>query len=263
MTDPAQATDPGADPGAAQLRLAAALDGLAVALRGATARPDESNCTCHWGSAEELALLKVPDVELEPDLLRRSWQAPDWRDHASVLRRILPQLAATLLDGRAQSFLCLQEIGASLGRARWPQWPAQQSAAVREFLHAWWAHSLVTPGSALPASETFVLCAEASGELGSWLDVWEALDHPEADRSLAEAVDAWEYALLLDDLPWSTWHSESKEELRLALTDWLTRHAPARLKAHGASEQLLHRVRLFGLTGANRWDDPHWPGHTY
>ena len=63
------------DPMAARLRLDAALDGLAAAFRGMTARSDEHNCECHWGSAEELALLKVPDLELEPDLLRRTWQA--------------------------------------------------------------------------------------------------------------------------------------------------------------------------------------------
>lgn len=67
--------------------------GLAVTFRGMTARPDEHNCECHGGSAEELAQLKVPDVELDPDLLRRTWEASDWDDHASVLRRILPQLA--------------------------------------------------------------------------------------------------------------------------------------------------------------------------
>ncbi|MBT2232269.1 hypothetical protein [Nonomuraea sp. NEAU-A123] len=56
----------------ARLRLDAALADLAVTFRGMTARPDEHNCPCHWGSAENLALLKVPDVELYPDLLRRA-----------------------------------------------------------------------------------------------------------------------------------------------------------------------------------------------
>ncbi|MFH8385529.1 hypothetical protein ACH4E7_32115 [Kitasatospora sp. NPDC018058] len=56
----------------AQLRLDAALEGLAVVFRGAVAHPEEYNCECHWGSAEELALLKVPGTELDPDLLRRT-----------------------------------------------------------------------------------------------------------------------------------------------------------------------------------------------
>jgi hypothetical protein len=74
----------------ARRRLSAALDNLVVTFHGMTAHPDEHNCECHWGSLEELSLLKTPDVELEPDLLRRTWRAIDWTDHAAVLRRILP-----------------------------------------------------------------------------------------------------------------------------------------------------------------------------
>ncbi|MFD5138401.1 hypothetical protein ACFWMX_19465 [Streptomyces sp. NPDC058378] len=47
------------------------------------------------------------------------------------------------------------------------------------------------------------------------------------------------------------------------LSTWLARHAPARLTSGGASEELHHAVRLLGLTGPARWEDPHWPGHTY
>lgn len=39
------------------------------------------------------------------------------------------------------------------------------------------------------------------------------------------------------------------------LTAWLLRHAPARLRAHGAPEELLHQIRLLGLTGPERWDE--------
>ncbi|MFI6788069.1 hypothetical protein ACIBG4_12145 [Nonomuraea sp. NPDC050383] len=78
------------DQTSARLRLDAALNRLAVTFRGMTAHPDEYNCECHWGSAEELAQLKVPEVELGLDLLRRAWQPSDWDDHASVLRRVLP-----------------------------------------------------------------------------------------------------------------------------------------------------------------------------
>ncbi|MFE2037676.1 hypothetical protein ACFXBB_31415 [Streptomyces scopuliridis] len=61
----------------ARLRLDAALDGLAATFRGMTAHPDEHNCECHWGSAEDLAQLKLPDTDLDPDLLQRTWQAID------------------------------------------------------------------------------------------------------------------------------------------------------------------------------------------
>ncbi|MFF2543040.1 hypothetical protein ACFVUY_10820 [Kitasatospora sp. NPDC058063] len=245
----------------AELRLDAALEGLALVLRGATARPEEHNCECHWGSAEELALLKVPGVRLDPDLLRRSWQAPDWSDHGSVLRRVLPQLACAVVDSRSESFRYQDEIGLSLARGRWQEWPREQAAAVREFLHAFWAHSLVTSDPLANVHGTLVLCVEASGELSPWLDVWEALEHPAADRNLAEAVDAWDYDLLVDQLPWSTWHD--KDAMVAVLTAWLTRHAPARLRAHNAPEDLLHRLRLIGLTGPDRWDDPHWPHYSY
>jgi hypothetical protein len=76
------------------------LDRVAATFRGMTAHPDEHNCECHWGSAEELAQLKVPDMELDADLLRRTWQASDWHDHASVLRRILPHFATALVSDR-------------------------------------------------------------------------------------------------------------------------------------------------------------------
>ena len=77
----------------------------------------------HWGSAEELASLKVPDIELEPDLLRRTWQAPDWHDHALVMRRVLPQLASALVTGGVSDYY-LVDVGDSLARAQWQRWPA-------------------------------------------------------------------------------------------------------------------------------------------
>lgn len=98
-----------------------------------TARADEYNCECHWGSAEELASLKVPDIELEPDLLRRTWQAPDWLDHAAVMRRVLPQLAGALVTGGVSDY-DLVDVGDSLARASWQQWPAERAEA----LHGFW-----------------------------------------------------------------------------------------------------------------------------
>ncbi|MGV9269139.1 hypothetical protein ACWDRR_31245 [Kitasatospora sp. NPDC003701] len=245
----------------AGLRLDAAVEGLAVAFHGATARADETNCECHWGSARELALLKVPGVELDADLLRRTWQAPDWTDHASVLRRVLPQLAVAVVDSRTESFRYQDEIGLSLARGRWQDWPREQAAAVQEFLHAFWVNSLLTPGPVTHAEQALVLCAEASGSLSPWLDVWESVEHPTADRHLAEAVGMWAYDLLADELPWSTWHD--KDDMLAVLTTWLTRHAATRLRARDTPDGLLQRLRLIGLAGPARWEDPHWPGHTY
>ncbi|MFE0512558.1 hypothetical protein [Streptomyces sp. NPDC058964] len=120
-----------------RLRLDAALDGLAATFRGTTAHPDERNCDCRWGSAEGLAPLRSPDRPLDPDLLRRTWRATDWSDRPSLLRRILPQFATALVDGRADALFGLHEAGRSFALGRWQEWPAHQVAAVREFLRAW------------------------------------------------------------------------------------------------------------------------------
>ncbi|MES9508637.1 hypothetical protein ABWJ92_19810 [Streptomyces sp. NPDC000609] len=245
-------------------RLDAALDGLAVTFRGMTARPDENNCACHWGSAEDLALLKVPDIELDDDLLQRTWRAVDWSDHAAVLRRILPQFARSLVAGGVEPFLGPEEIGRSFARGRWRQWPAEQAGAVREFLHAWWAHTLTDPAPAVPAHELLALLAESSGALTPWLAHWETRTGTPATRHLTEAADHWEYHLLGDALPWDAWDSEGDgEERRAELTAWLLHHARPRLVAHGAPAELLHGIRLLGLTGPARWEDPHWPDHRY
>ena len=234
---------------------------ITLGLAPMTARSDEYNCDCHWGSAEDLAQLKSPEVELSPDLLRRTWQAPDWSDHSSVLRRIMPQFAAALASGQVEPLFGMEEAGRSFARGHWQQWPAGQTAAVWEFLHTWWAHTLTDPHPAVPAYEVLALCAEASATIRPWLNTWGALTHPVADQHLAEAATHWEYDLLGDQLPWDAW--ENEDETRAELTAWLVRHAPARLRSQGSSGELLHRIRLLGLTGPARWEDPHWPDHKY
>ena len=242
----------------ARLRLDRALDRLDGAFRGMTARANEVQCTCHWGSAEELALLKVPDVELDPDLLYRTWHAPDWEDHGAVLRRVLPQFARVLAGGLVEPYR-MDEVGRSFARGDWPRWPVRQSAAVWEFLHAWWAHSLTDPDPVAPVHELLALCTEASAVISPWLTVWEGLEHPVADRHLAEAAARWEYDLLRDELPWTMWEDDHADDMRTGLAAWLVRHAPARLRGQPGTEELLHGVRLLGLTGPARWEDPHWP----
>ncbi|MFJ1847312.1 hypothetical protein [Streptomyces sp. NPDC088146] len=237
----------------ARLRLEAALNNLTAVFRGMAAHPDEHNCECHWGSAEDLAQLKTPDTALDPDLLHRTWQATDWTYKASVLRRILPQFAAALTTGLVEPLFGMEEAGRTFHQAEWQQWPVEQAAAVREFLHAWWAHTLTEPDPVVPAYQVLVLAAEASATLGPWLRTWEAQNHPTADEHLVKAVTSWEYDLRGDQLPWSTWHDE--EAMCAELTAWLLRHAPARLRAHGAPEELLHQIRLLGLTGPERWDE--------
>jgi hypothetical protein len=248
----------------ARRRLGAALDNLSVTFRGMTAHPDEYNCDCHWGSAEELALLRTPDVELDPDLLGRTWQAIDWTDHAAVLRRILPQFARALVAGQVEPLFGLEEAGCSFARGRWQRWPDEHAAPVREFLHAWWVQSLTDPDAAVPAHQVFAMCAEASGTPGPWLADWEKQTGHLSDQRLTEAVAEWEYELLGDNLPWEGgWYEHDEERMRAELVAWLLDHAAVRLRESGASADLRHRIRLLGLTGEARWTDPHWPGHRY
>ncbi|WP_326695920.1 hypothetical protein [Streptomyces sp. NBC_01754] len=167
---------------------------------------------------------KVPDVLLGPDLLRRTWDAPDWKDHGAVLRRFLPRFARALVSGLVEPVSGMDEVGRSFVRGHRRQWPAHRSAAVWEFLHAWWAHTLTEPDPAVPTHEVLALCTEASATFSPWLDTWEELGHRVAGRHLAEAAAHWEHDLLGD-------------------------------------QELLHRIRLVGLTGPARWEDPHRPHH--
>jgi hypothetical protein len=238
-----------------------ALADLKATFRGMTAHPDEHHCECRWRNGEGLALLRTPDTWLQPALLWRMWWSSDWDDHAAVLRRILPQLTYSLVKGWIEPISDMSEVGRSLARGEWQRWPVEQAAAVRGFLHAWWAHSLTTPDIAVPAYEVLMLCTEASGTLTPWLDVWESLTDPVADRRLAEIVARWGPDLLDDHFPWDTWNDEQAR--RAELTAWLVRHAPARLRAAGAPDRLLHWVRLLGLPEPARWDDPYWDDHSY
>ncbi len=207
-------------------------------------------------SAAELALLKVPDVDLHPDLLRRTWEAPDWDDHPSVLRRILPQLSTALVNGQVEPLFDLGNVGQSFARGDWQRWPAEQAAAVRQFLRAWWARVLTDPAPAVPAHEVLALCVEASGVLSPWLDAWQAQTDPVADRRLAEAVTHWADQMEEARLPWDV--LENEDEKLAGLTAWLVRHGLDRLRAYGATGELLDRIQLLSLRRADV-DDPSRP----
>ncbi|MGI5520160.1 hypothetical protein ACQEUX_04325 [Micromonospora sp. CA-259024] len=249
----------------ARRRLDAALAHLATTFRGMTAHPDDSNCECHWGSAEELALLKTPNVELDPDLLRRTYWAGDWHFPAAMLRRILPQLATALVSGEVERLGSMDYAGRAFALGRWQQWPAEQSTTIREFLDAWWVVTLSDPDAEVPAYAVLAMLVEASGALDRWLGAWATATSPVANRRLAEAFGEWEYDLLRDDPPWRTWELTDDEEevLRAELTAWLLQHAPARLRMVDTDPELLHRIRLLGINGPARWDDPHWPNRGY
>ncbi|MEY9870809.1 hypothetical protein ABH931_000263 [Streptacidiphilus sp. MAP12-33] len=221
--------DGGLDPEAARSRLERAVAAVAQAFCGETAAADETNCACHWGSAEELALLKRPGLPLGSDLLFRTWWEPGWRDHPAVLRRILPEFAAALAAGGVAAFW-LAEAGGSVARGRWQRWPVAQAEAVAEFLRAWWWACLVCPEETAPMSEVLAACVEASGEIRSWLVMWDAATAggPPTRRSVAEVARAWQDELPHADLPWSSLlEAEVEEALSAELSAWLRCRAPA------------------------------------
>ncbi|MFY1599076.1 hypothetical protein [Micromonospora sp. WMMD737] len=235
-------------------RLDAALAGVAAAFRGMTAHRRESNCECHWGSAEELALLKTPDAPLDEDLLRRTYWTTDWHYPGPLLRRILPPVTRRLAAGEVESVSGMDPLARLFVKGRWQDWPAAQRDAVREFLAAWWQHTLVDPGARVPANEALAFVAEVTGQLAPWLDTWtRLLPDPTARRRLVAAADEWSYDLVVDRLPWSSWRDE-EDTACLALSMWVLRHAPAALREHDASAELRDLVQLLALPDADRWD---------
>lgn len=243
------------DPLAARARLDAALGGVATTFRGMTAHPDDYMCDCHWGSAEELAQLKVPDIELEPDLLRRTWWGSSWSYPADVLRRILPQFASGLVSGVVEPMFDMGQPGLVFRHGKWQEWPTEQAAAIWELLHAWWAHALTDQEPVVPAYEVLAFCTEASGTLTPWLDIWATSTYPLADRRLAETATHWEWDLLSDELPWHTYYDEAEKVAELSA--WLVRHAPDRLRRCGVPERQVLRIGLLALSGRERWDHPY------
>ncbi|MFF8833345.1 hypothetical protein [Streptomyces sp. NPDC015131] len=257
MTSADPAAPVPATPAAA--RLEAALHRLRLAFAGATARPDESNCPCHWGSEEELDLLKTPDVPLDPDLLHRTWSAPDWHDHAAVTRRILPQFARALVAGECRDDGA--RAGHSLARSGWRRWP--EAPVVGAFLDAWWDRTLQSADPPVPAPEVFEVCLHASGTAAPWLARWERHTGPAADAHLLAAAREWIDDLEHDDFPFpgGCWYDvpgvyayDDEEAVVLALNTWLARHARPRLAARGAPRDLLDRLTLLGVPWEWRWD---------
>ncbi|MGW1060793.1 hypothetical protein [Micromonospora rubida] len=241
------------DPTDVTRRLDAALAGVAATFRGMAAHREESNCECHWGSAEELALLKTPDVPLDDELLRRTYWTTDWRYPGPLLRRILPQLTQGIVAGTVDPMAGMGCLGGLFVVGRSQEWPTAQRDVLREFLDAWWLHVLAEPDAKVPAHDAMTLLAEITMELTPQLTTWaESLTDTVARRRLVTAVDEWMYDLQRDDLPWSSWHDE--DTWRPALSLWVLRHAPAALRESDASAELHDQVRRLALPYPDRWD---------
>ncbi|MER6613170.1 hypothetical protein [Streptomyces xantholiticus] len=238
--------------------LDAAVDRIRTVFAGMTS-PAETGCgMCHLPS--ETALLRTPGAQLPDDVLRMfAHEVPShFDDHRAVMRRILPQLAEQLADGRFAGLDAYDLTG--LGRSGWQSWPGEQAGAVADFLHAWWTHTLSTQDEPWDAMTVFQACVTASSTVTPYLARWA--EQPVGGRADAclELFAEWWIDELLDDrtnvVPW--WCDHTRDEPLPELQAWILEHAPARLFAREADQVLLFKVGLLALPHEQRFTEETW-----
>lgn len=167
----------------------------------------------------------------------------------AVMRRLLPQGARGLVMGEMEPL----GIGChGLAVLDWRAWPAGRSAAVEAFVVIWWQHVRTAPEPPYEIGEIFALCASVLRSVTPLLDRRHA--SPVADTHLVQCVDRWLEKLLVDDSPFR-WFRYGEEAAVPQLRAWLSRHAPARLRAHG-EHGLAARAELLALPYDARWAHP-------
>ncbi|GAA2197566.1 hypothetical protein [Streptomyces bangladeshensis] len=232
--------------------LAAALADIDTVFDG-FANPGETGCGyCH--SPEEAAYLRTPSVRVPTDVVQYYlYEVPDhFDDHATAMRRLLPQAARALAEG---SLGAIGHGAIGLSRVDWRSWPAAQAAALDTFLHAWWRHALTVPEPPYGIEEIFDACVTTARTVAPFLAAWER--GPAADAHLVHCADVWLYDLLSDDSPFSWWYGESEAAGVAELRDWLSGTGAARLHALGEHD-LAVRCALLALPHDQRWDHPYW-----
>lgn len=217
------------------------------------ASPHETGCgRCHL--PEETAFLRTPYTHVPLDVVQMYVfeVAGHFDDHAAAMRRLLPQGARALADGR------LEGVGwgtHGLSLVDWRSWPAEQVTAVEAFVLAWWQDVLCTPQPPYPVKDVFETCAMILGTMTPLLDRWEA--HPLADAHLVRCAELWVDDLVTDASPLTWWYVDDDDEVVAELQAWLARHAPARLRAQGEPD-LAVRAELLALPYDERWAHPYW-----
>ncbi|CAL9396500.1 hypothetical protein [Streptomyces sp. enrichment culture] len=209
--------------------LVRALDGI-DAVFGGFANPEESGCGyCH---GRETEYLRTPSVALPPDALSMFlYEAPGhFDDHVTVMRRLLPQGARALADGTLEA---IAHSGHGLARVDWRSWPAEQSAAVEAFLHAWWQDAVTTPEPPYAVEDIFDTCVTIARTVRPFLGAWPHGTVP--DAHLAHCAGVWLRALLGDTTPFRWWYDETAERGLAELRAWLSGPGAARLRAQGAT----------------------------
>ncbi|MFI7414170.1 hypothetical protein ACIBU0_36540 [Streptomyces sp. NPDC049627] len=232
--------------------LAAAVADIETVFNG-FASPTETGCE-HCFHPDDIVYLRTPYTRVPADLLRIfAFKDPlHFEDHAAVMRRLLPQTARAMADG---SFDGVGWGAHGLSRVDWRAWPAGQAAAVEAFVHAWWQDVLTTPEPSYPVHDVFETCATILRSMTPLLDRFEA--HPMADIHLVSCAKEWLYHLDLDDSPLGWWYHGDEDAVVAELQAWLTRHAPARLRAQGEPD-LATRAELLALPYDERWAHPYW-----
>ncbi|MEU6353498.1 hypothetical protein ABZ896_29940 [Streptomyces sp. NPDC047072] len=216
------------------------------------ASPTETGCERCF-RPEETAYLRTPYTRVPADLLARFvYKVPDhFEDHAAVMRRLLPQAAHAMAEGG------LDRVGwghHGLSRVDWRTWPAEQTAAVAAFTHAWWQDVLTSSAPPYPVDEVFETCATIFGTTTPLLARWEA--HPVADAHLVRCVRTWLDGLVMDGSPFVWWEHDARTVVT-ELQSWLSAHAPARLRAQGEPD-LATQAELLALPYDERWAHPYW-----
>ncbi|MEU9327097.1 hypothetical protein AB0D91_25335 [Streptomyces canus] len=231
--------------------LDAALANIETVFDGCTS-PGESACgVCHL--PEEAAYLRTPHLRIPADVLRMyTFEVSDhFDDQAAAMRRLLPQGARALVMGE------MEPLGIGfhgLAVVDWRAWPAEQSAAVEAFVLSWWQDVLAAPEPPYWIVEIFELCASVLRSGTPLLDRWHA--SAVADTHLVQCVDWWLEKLLNDDSPFR-WFLYGEKAAVPELRAWLSRHAPARLRAQGEPD-LAIRAELLALPYDERWAHPYW-----
>jgi hypothetical protein len=217
------------------------------------ANPRESGCGyCH--GEQEIAYLRTPSVPLPLNSLGMFlYEVPDhFDDHATAMRRLLPQGARALVDGSLGS---LSHGGHGLTRVAWRSWPADQAAAVEAFLHAWWQEALTTPQPPYEIEDIFDTCVTIARTVTPFLDAWPR--GPAPDAHLARCADLWLYELLSDASPFSWWYDDTAERGLADLRAWLSGPGASRLRDQGEHD-LATRAQLLALPFDERWAHPYW-----
>jgi hypothetical protein len=166
------------------------------AVFGRVPRPERvEGCPHCVAPDEDRPLLEGPVRSLEPAVLERyAAKALTTWGGVAEFRYFLPRL---LECAAADAFVHPdpQIVFGKLATAGWRRWPAEERAAVTEFLTAWWDATLARH-PVRPDAATVLCCLAATGaDLDPFLDRWAALDGLAAVRHL--------HAFVYEEVRWT------------------------------------------------------------